>query len=180
MKQPKLIPFLLALVAIGLSVQGCATRNVNPPQTRAKTGYVDFHGDPSAELSWQVSRWDERSRGFELDFWDLDPPPKGILRLALAPGRHRLRVALLNRVIKKPVEFEVEVQDGKISPIRVTLTEAGSTVVKSKEQERGGTAFGRYGRRTKIGSEEMVVYDITIAVAPPVAYQPRERMQYAP
>jgi hypothetical protein len=179
MKQSKLIPFLLTLLAIGLLVQGCATGNVNPRQARANTGYVDLHADPSEELNWQVSRWDERSREFELVFWDLDPPPGGILRLAFAPGRHRLRVALLNRVIKKPVEFEVEVQDGKVSPIRVTLTEAGTTVVKSKEQERGGTAFGRYGRRTKFSSEEMVMYDIGVAVDPPVAYQPRERMTYA-
>ena len=97
------------------------------------------------------------SRDFELVFWDLDPPPGGILRLAFAPGHHRLRVALLNCVIKKPVVVEVEVQDGKVLPVRVRLTEAGTTVVETKEQERGGTAFGRYGRRTKFGSEEMVM-----------------------
>jgi hypothetical protein len=175
----KIIQFVLTLAAIGLSVQGCATRNVNPHQARANTGYVDFHAGPSAELSWEVSRWDDRSRDFDLVFWDLDPPPGGILRLAFAPGRHRLRVAFLNCVVKKPAEVEVEVQDGKILPIRVKLTEAGTTVVETKEQERGGTAFGRYGRRTKFGSEEMMMYDIAIAVAPPVAYQPREQMPYA-
>jgi hypothetical protein len=130
-------------------------------------------------LNWEVTRWDDRSRDFELVFWDLDPPPGGILRLAFAPGHQRLRVAFLNRVIKKPVEVEVEVQDGKVLPVLVTLTEAGTTVVKSKEQERGGTAFGRYGRRTKFSSAEMAVYDIALAVAPPVAYQPREQMHYA-
>lgn len=175
----KHIRFLLALAAIGLSVQGCATRNVNPPQARAHTGYVDFHADPSAELSWDVVRWEDGRRGFQSVFWDLDPPPGGILRLAFAPGRHRLRVAFLNTVITKPVEIEVEVHDGKIVPVRVTLTEVGTTVVKTKEQERGGTAFGRYGRRTKIGSEEMVMHDITMVASPPVAYQPKEQMPYA-
>jgi hypothetical protein len=175
----KAIQFVLILVAIGLSVQGCATRNVNPPKARANTGYVDFHADASVELSWEVSRWDDRSKDFQLVFWDLDPPAGGILRLAFAPGHHRLRVALLNQVITKPVETEVEVQDGKVLPVRVTLTEAGTTVVTTKEQERGGTAFGRYGRRTKFGSEEMVRYDISLAGAPPMAYQPREQMPYA-
>ena len=173
------IQLFLILAAMGLSIQGCATKNVNPPKARANTGYVDFHAGPSAGLSWEVSRWDDRSRDFELVFWDLDPPPGGILRLAFAPGRHRLRVAFLNCVVKKPAEVEVEVEAGKISPARVRLTEAGTTVVETKEQQRGGTAFGRYGRRTKFGSEEIIMYDIAIAVAPPVAYQPREQMPYA-
>lgn len=174
----KTIQFVLTLGAIGLLVQGCATRNVNPPQARANTGYVDFHAGASAGLSREVSRWDDRSRDFDLVFWDLDPPPGGIPRLAFAPGRHGLRLAFLNRVIKKPVELEVEVQDGKVLPIRVTLTEAGTTLVKTKEQERGGTACGRYGRRTKFGSDE-IMYDITFALAPPVACQTREQMPYA-
>jgi hypothetical protein len=175
----KTIQFLLPALAVGLSVQGCATRNVNPPKARAHTGYVDFHADASAELCWEVSRWDDRSKDFELVFWDLDPPVGGILRLAFAPGHHRLRIALLNQVITKPVEVEVEVQDGKILPARLTLTEAGTTVVETKSQERGGTAFGRYGRRTKFGSEEMVRYDISVTAAAPVAYQRREQMPYA-
>jgi hypothetical protein len=173
------IQFALTLAAIGLSVQGCATKNVNPPKARANTGYVDFYAGPSAGLGWEVSRWNERSRDFDLVFWDLDPPPGGILRLAFAPGRHRLRIAFLNCVIKKPAEVEVEVQNGKVLPVRVTLTEAGTTVVTTKEQERGGTAFGRYGRRTKFGSEEMVMYDVSVAAAPPEAYQPKEKMPYA-
>ena len=59
MNPPKIIQFVLTLAAIGLSVQGCATKNVNPPKARANTGYVDFHAGPSAGLSWEVSRWDE-------------------------------------------------------------------------------------------------------------------------
>lgn len=180
MNLPKPSQFLLSLAVIGLLfVTGCASPNVNPPKARANTGYVDFHAGASDELNWQVSRWDDRSRDFRLVFWDLDPPPAAILRLAFVPGRHRLRVALLNRVITKPVEVEVEVQEGKIVPVRVTLTEAGTTLVTTKEQERGGTAFGRYGRRTKFGSAETTMYDLSAVPAPSVAYQLKEKMPYA-
>ena len=126
-----------------------------------------------------MARWADHKREFQRVFWDLEPPPGVVLRLAFVPGRQRLRVTFLNRVVTKPVEIEVEVQDGKVLPVRVTLTEAGTTVVKTKEESRGGTAYGRYGRRTKISSEESVMYDISAAAGPPVAYQPKEQMPYA-
>ena len=175
----KTIQFLLTLTAIGLFVAGCATPNVNPPQARANTGYVDFHADASAGLSWEVARWEDHKREFQRVFWELEPPPGGVLRLAFVPGRYRLRVTFLNRVITKPVEIAVEVQDGKVLPVRVTLTEAGTTLVRTKEESRGGTAYGRYGRRTKIGSDESVMYDISATAEPPVDYQPKEQMPYA-
>lgn len=179
MNKLKTIKFLLPLSALALLAPGCATRNVNPPQARANTGYVDFHADASAGLSWEVARFDELKRAFQRVSSELAPPPGGVLRLEFAPGHHRLRVTFLNRVVTKPAEVEVEVQDGKVLPVRVTLTEAGTTLVRTKEESRGGTAYGRYGRRTKIGSDESVIYDISAVAAPPVAYQPKEQMPYA-
>jgi hypothetical protein len=170
---------LVFLAAIGLWVQGCATRNVNPPQARANTGYVDIHAGLTNDLNWDVTRWDDHSRNWQSVFWDLEPPPGGVLRLAFPPGRQRLRIALLNRVITRPVEVEVEVQDGKVTPLRVTLSAAGTTVVQTKEQSRGGTAFGRYGRRTRFGSDEMTMYHLSASATPPAAYQVREQMPYA-
>ena len=140
---------------------------------------MDFHAEASAELSWEGARWEDGAREFQRVFWELEPPTGGVLRLAFAPGRHRLRVTFLNRVVTKPVEIEVEVQDGKVLPVRVTLAEAGTTLVRTKEQERGGTAYGRYGRRTKIGRDETVMYDISATPGPPVAYKPKEKMPYA-
>jgi len=54
------IHFLLTLAALALGLPGCATRNVNPPQARANTGYVDFHADSPGELCWEVSRFSLR------------------------------------------------------------------------------------------------------------------------
>ena len=121
--------WIIALLAMW--VAGCAAPNVNPPQARANTGYVDFHADQAAQLCWEVARFDDRTKGFKSVFSELEPPPGGLLRLAFAPGHHRLRVAFLNRVIAEPVEIEVEVQDARITPVRVTLTAAGTALVDS-------------------------------------------------
>jgi hypothetical protein len=179
MKQLKPVPFLLALAALALGVSGCATQNVNPPRACAHTGYVDFHADSSGALYWQVARFDERARKFQNVFSDLKPPPDGVLRLAFAPGHHRLQVTFLNRVIAKPAEVEVEVQDGKIIPVGVTLTEAGTALVVTKELSRGGTVKGTYGRRTEISSNESIMYGLSAVADPPAAYQTKERMPYA-
>jgi hypothetical protein len=179
MNKLKPIQFLLLFVLPALWTSGCATQNVNPPQARAKTGYVDFHADPPEELYWQIERFDDGSQSFKKVFSELELPAGGFLRLAFAPGHHRLRVTFLNRVIAKPVEVEVVVQDGTITPVRVTLTEAGTTFVKTKSENYGGTARGRYARRTEFGSDETVRYGLSAVAGPPVAYKLKEGMSYA-
>ena len=164
------------LAAAGLLLSGCASPNVNPPQARVNTGYVDFHADSSEELNWQVRRFDDRTRSFQHVFSELKPPQDGFLRLAFAPGSHRLQVTFLNRVIVKPVEVEVEVQDGKITPVRVTLTAAGVSLVRTREENVGGVGSRRYGRHAKIGADEAARYDISAEAESPVAYQLKGRM----
>jgi len=90
-----------------------------------------------------------------------------------------LRVTFMNRVIVQPVEIDVAVQDGKIIPIRVTLTAAGTAQVKTREVTRGATARGRYGRRTEFGSNETVRYGLSAVAETPVPYEPKEQMPYA-
>ena len=166
---------LQAFLIFGLLLGGCATRNVNPTQAKANTGYVDFHADSSSDLSWDVARFDERSQVFQSIFSELEPPQNGALRLAFPPGHCRLRVTFLNRVIAKPAEIEVEVRDGKITPVRVTLTAAGASQVRTEEESRGGRARGSYGRRVKVGSVETAMYNVSAVADPPVAYQTKER-----
>jgi hypothetical protein len=171
---------LAALAALGLAVAGCASPDVNPSQPRSNMGYADFYADASLELSWEVTAFDEHARDFRPLFWDTEPPKDGVLRLALTPGPHRLRIAFLNWVISSPAELEVVVENGRITPVRVTLTEAGTGLVLSKETSPGGTAYGRFGRRTKIRSKEMAMYQLSAVAAPPVAYRPKADMPYAP
>jgi hypothetical protein len=139
---------------------------------------VDFYADPSSDLCWEVARFDEQRQAFQRLFSRLEPPQGGVLRLAFAPGRHRLQVTFLDRVVSKPAEMEVEVNDGKVTPVRVTLTEAGARSVITRDDARARREYGAYGRRTKINSEEAVLYEISAIAAAPVAYQPKERMPY--
>lgn len=169
----------LCLLFFGLFVAGCAHPNVNPPQARANAGYADFYAGPAGELCWEVARFDEATQGFRRVFSELKPPEDRRLRLAFPPGHHHWRVTFLNRVIATPVEVAVEVQDGKITPVRVTLTEAGTAWVETREFSCAGTEEGRYGRRTRIGSDETRMYNLASVADPPVAYQPKERMPYA-
>lgn len=171
------IKCLLTLAVAALMVPGCATQDVNPPQARSNTGYVDFHADPPGELCWEVSRFDDRSQTFRRVFSELKPPPGGVLRLVFAPGLHRLRITFLNRVIAAPTEIEVEVQDGKITPVRITLTEVGTASVETREIN--SAAKSRYGQRTKIDSRETIMYKLASTAEPPVGYQPREQMPNA-
>jgi hypothetical protein len=179
MKHLKTIPLLLLSAVLALWVSGCATPDVNPPSARANTGYVDFHADPAEELCWQIERFDDGAQRFKTAFSELNPPVVGVLRLAFAPGHHRLRVTFMNRVIVQPAEIEVEVQDGKIIPVRVTLSAAGATQVATREVSRGGTAKGRYGQRTRYGSDSSVSYRLSAVAETPLAYQLREQMPYA-
>ena len=179
MKHVNAAGFLLTFLIFGLLSGGCASRNVNPKQARANTGYVDFHVDSTSDLSWEVARFDERSQTFQRVFSELEPPQYGILRLALPPGHCRLRVTFLNRVIAQPAEIEGEILDGKITPVRVTLTAAGVGLVRTEQESLGGRARGHYGRRTKVGSVESAQYSVTAVADPPVAYQLKERMPYA-
>ena len=178
MKKLKAVQFLLVLAALGLWVTGCATPNVNPPQARANTGYVDFHADPPEELWWEVMRFDDRAQNFQRVFSEFSPPPGGVLRLAFAPGTHRLRVTFLNRVIVKPVELDVEVVDAKVIPVQVTLTEAGVTLVKT-ETKSVGAARGGVGQRTKIGTDEAFMFSLSTVAASPMPYQVKAQTPYA-
>jgi hypothetical protein len=175
----KTLPALTVLAVAGLLVTGCASPNVNPPQARAKTGYVDFYADSSGELSWQVARFDDRTQGFKSVFSEFEPPPGRGVRLAFPPGHYRMRFTFMNCVVREPGLVEVEVKDGLITPVHVVLIPDGTTQVETKQTRVGGTFKGRYGRGTKFGSDESARYRVSAEAEPPVPYQVKEQMPYA-
>jgi hypothetical protein len=173
MKKTKLIRSLISSALFGLCIAGCATGDVNPSKAGAHTGYVDFRADDSEPLNWQVSRQDGNTQNFTVIYSELSPPADGILRLAFAPGNYHLQVTFLNRVVAEPGSVEVEVVDGKITPVQVTLTPAGTASVQQKEMRIGMKAGGFGGRKTTVTSDESVSYQVTAVTAAPLPYQPK-------
>jgi len=172
MKILNTIKSLLALTVVALLAAGCASANLNPPRARANTGYVDLYAPSAGDLWWEVARFDDRTRNFAVVYSEFNPPKGGVVRLALAPGHNRMRVTFLNRDIVQPAEIEVDVQDGRISPVRVVLTEGGASLVQTKSMGWAGY------RRHKVATHESVTYEISAVVAPSVPYEIKEKLSY--
>src|SRR5689334_15025921 len=86
------LAFALAIAAAGA---GCASTGVNPSAAQAGTGYVNIYSSDTSPLFWDVKRADA-SGDFKTVFSELKPIEGGVLRLAFAPGRQRLRITVLN------------------------------------------------------------------------------------
>ncbi len=156
---------------------GCSTHDVNPPAPRADTGYVDFYTDSDLGLSWEVKRADDRTGELQTVFSEYKPVVGSILRLAAPPGNHRFQVWFSNQFTEGPQTVQVQVEDGKVTPVHVTLTSAGSTLVREKNYSFRGSAKG-YARGTKISTEQGQVFRIGLAAGMPEAYQPKEKKPY--
>jgi len=171
---------MLILAAVGLLVTGCASSNVNPPQARAKTGYVDLYADSSGELRWQVARFDDRAHSFKHVFSEWELPPDRVLRPAFRPGQYRLRVMFTNRVVREPGLVDVEVKDGMITPVHVVLIPEGATQVETRQEQWGTSWKGRYGRGTKVSTSEASMYRVSAEADALLPYQVREQTSYGP
>jgi hypothetical protein len=170
--------YLVALVLLTLLAFGCATSGVNPDRPDASAGYVDFYTDANMGFAWDVREAALTGGDFELVFSDLEPVGGNILRLPFTPGRHRLRITLLNRVVTKPANIDITVESGRVTPVRIVLAEAGSTVVVSKKTIMGGTG-SRSGRQTDTRRDESTMYALSTTADSPVSIQPVQQMPYA-
>ena len=166
---------LPVLVVLGLLAGGCASPNVNPASPRPHTGYVDFYAVNADNLCWDITDVNRNKKVF----YEFDPVKESILRLAFKPGPYHLRVTFLNHVIVEPGVADVEVRDGMVTPVTVTLLPAGTALVETRSGQAGSTYYGRYGRRTKITNTGAVSYKVSAEPQPPVPFQPRSQMPYA-
>jgi hypothetical protein len=160
-----------------LACTGCSTLNVNPPAPRAHTGYIDFYTDSDMGLSWEVKRTDERTGDTRTVFSEFKAVEGNILRLAAPPGTHRFQVWFMNLVTTGPQSVQVQVVDGKVTPVHITLAPTGSTSVERKDYAFRGSAKG-YASGTKIVSGESAVFQINAEAGTPQAYSPKEGMPY--
>jgi hypothetical protein len=160
-----------------LLLAGCSSTEVNPAVPRANTGYVDFYTDSSMDLSWEVKRAGANGGEMQTVYSKYKPVEGTILRLASLPGTYQFQVWVSNRATEGPQTVVVQVAEGSVTPVHVTLTPAGTTSVASKVYGFRPSAKG-YGRGTKITTDENDVFKIGADAASPQAYQPRERMPY--
>ncbi len=167
---------LLMLLALIVSA-GCSSHNVNPTAPRAHTGYVDFYTDSSMDLSWEVKREAGKAGEMRTVFSEFQPVKGTILRLAAPPGTNHFQVWFINEVTEGPQRVSVPVEEGKVTPVHITLTPAGSTSVENKSYEYRPTA--RATRRvTRLATGESVTFKIGAVPQGPVEYQTKEQMPY--
>ncbi len=156
---------------------GCRSPNVNPSVARVGTGYVDFYTESNAELSWRVKRADENGGEMRTMFLDYKPIAGNVLRLAAPPGSYRFEVWFNNQVTEGPETVIVPVADGKVTPVRVTLTTAGSAAVRAETKEYRPTA--RMTRQVpRITTQDNAMFHIEPVAEAPQAYQPKQQMPY--
>jgi hypothetical protein len=165
------------LVAIGLTMCGCSTPDLNPPAPRANTGYVDFYTDADLGLSWEIKRRDDSSAKLRTVYSEFDPVQGSVLRLASPPGNYSFQVWFINRATTGPKWVDVRVEDGKVTPVHVSLISEGGVAAARKEYRFGGSAKGP-ARGTKIITDKDVLYGIEAVAGTPQVYQSKERMAY--
>ncbi len=179
MKVLRTIPAFLGFAALGLLLPACATKNVNPVQAQPHTGYVDFYTEPPSQLSWDVSRFDDRTQSLKRVYYEYEPIADGVLRLAFAPGHYRLQATFLNRTVLEPIVAEVNVNDGMVTPVHVEFSDAETSTVETKRTSVGGTVYGRRGRRTKFETSENTIYRAKAMPQTSQPYRPKQQMPYA-
>jgi hypothetical protein len=170
--------FYRVLAAAGcLAITSCSSTNPNPPSPKPHTGYVDFYTDSSLDLAWQIKRADEHTGELRTVFSDYEPVQGTTVRLAAPPGNQQFQLWVINRITNGPQAVRVPVEDGKITPVHVTLTSAGTNYVQNKVYGFRPSTKG-YGRGTKITREENEVYDIGAVAEQPQSYRVKEQMPY--
>jgi hypothetical protein len=166
----------LILMAVAILGGSCASPDVNPPAAKARTGYVDFYADDTSDLCWEIRRLRNDGDQGKIVFEEFKPRANGVVRLAFAPGEYRLAINFLNRAMTERGVANVIVEDGKVTPVRVTLVETGKTIIENREVRVGGTFYGRSGRSTKLRASEGATFRIETEAQEQVPYQPKERM----
>jgi len=168
---------VLLLIVCALATPGCSSSGVNPSAPHANTGYVDFYTDDLVDLSWEVKCKDERTGKMETVFAQYKPLQTSVLRIASPPSEHQFQVWFMNLTTEGPQTVQVRVENGKITPVHVTLATGGTTFIRQKEYSFRGSAKG-YARGTKVTTTENKVFQIGATAEPSQPYKTKEEMPY--
>jgi hypothetical protein len=169
-----LIP-LLAVSGVLLG-GGCASRDVNSQAPRPGRGYVDFFTQPREDLWWKVDVFDSRKQDFREFTAQFKAPGEGILRVEARPGPHKGRISFVNRAVEAPVEVSVEVREGMITPVEVTLRKGGTSFTRSVE-DRARSGF-QTANRNQVNDYSQQLWQISAKALPPIPYTPKQNAAY--
>lgn len=172
----KPVPNLLLGVLSGLLgfAAGCASTDLNPQTARPGRGYVDFYTQPRTESWWKVDVFQAATQTYQPFAAEFNAPAGGIYRVEAPPGRYKIRVGFVNRFVESPAGQEVEVQDGKITPVEVTLAQGGTAQRRVAEDRAGGSL------RNKVTDQPDTVWKVSASARPAVAYTPKAATAYWP
>jgi len=166
----------LIIAALCWSVAGCATKKASTASSHSGNGYVDFFTD-EADLEWKVVKLENGGKAKTVAEAHAQVDPRGV-RLEFAPGHYRFQVTFLNRVIAKPAEVDVEVLEGRVTPVHVKFGKAVTSAVIATPS-LNTTMVDPAGRRINLDENETITYEIHASAASPVIFQPMDRMMYA-
>ncbi len=172
-----MIRHLLSFGVLLLLASACASRNVNPAMPKAHTGYVDIFSQPAMGVSWDVLRAKPGTEKFKRAYSDVKPV-EGVLRIALPPGRHLLRINVLNHVITDPADVEVEVADGQVTPVRVKFIAGKGRSMPYRDPGAGGSVYRRQGRGSSISMYAASEYAISATPESSAPYKPKNGTNY--
>jgi hypothetical protein len=161
---------LIAFILWSTLWLGCASHNVNPPIAQSHTGYVDIFDPEGRTFSWEIK--DVRQ---QRPLYTEYKPQSGIVRLPLPPGSYELSIRILNTAISEPATVHVQVRDGQLTPVKVRLSEEGTSQIERKHTQLPG----HYTRRTKITADETQSFRLEADVLPLVPYRTKEQAPYA-
>ena len=151
---------------------GCASLDVDPPAARTGRGYVDLYTVPRTESWWKVDVFDPRRQDYKEFTAQFKAPVADIFRVEARPGSHKARVSFVNQAIEAPAEVEVDVREGMITPVKVTLEKGDSTYVRVVGDR------ARDVHRNKVTDYQQQRWRISAVAEPPVAYTPKSQTAY--
>jgi hypothetical protein len=162
------------------SVTGCKSVPQDPATPQAGLGYLDFYAEQEPEsLSWDIQRYDAAAKRFVLLYSTIKANPARVVRVAIAPGEHLVRVGFLNQPITAPATLNVSVREGMVTPVKVDLSEGETRTYSVREQRYGPTARGHVGRVTEVRTLEGKGVGVSAQALSPVDYKPSASMPYA-
>ncbi len=159
-----------------LLVAACSTpTKVTSPNARTNMAYIDFYTDSNMQLSWGVRCTANQSAKARTLFHDLSPVEGNVLRLQVPPGTYWFEVWFNNLTITGPGCFQVQLVNGMVTPVHISLVPVGTVYVYDNRREVINVPLTEYARKRYY---EALQFRIGATAEVAQVYKPKEQMRY--